>query len=1029
MTRKIFTSLLFCLTAIIAWAVEPTHNPFIESLNGSVSGNTLTLIATMNYDNIQGQIESSVQYHWKKGGVEQTGAHNNVFTDNNAFTPTDITWEVWATYTYQGVQKQTETVTYIQKRPTITLYGFSEGNDYKLTATLNTCGVEVNDVRYFYLSEESDTQTGTEFTSSSRVGNAINFEGRMWWVYATFTYGGKSYRSYCRSYEQEPSPTPVLSVTKREDKHDEVDQLVMDATLTHEYGTNITDIQYHWSKNGGTEEINKTSEQTSPHSFATQNWSCYATFQYDSKTYQTNTETYTYYSTLGHVMVKIEVVGDKYKAVLYKADEHGESTGEVVDLQGQGASTTYNWKLNLNPSGSYGTTQEVAKPTQAGVVWIECKVTLKDTNNESLEKFRVKLLDDKAECVVYLDPTNGNNSNSGFDRENPVKDWATAYKRLPPGGTWDNNIIVVTGTLPLTITESHTQGIAATITGVWPWNDMTGAKITSGGVLTMAGTARTTRIGADTRFKNVCFTSNGSDSRLALFLHDTMFDVGCIMNNCGTLATNMGAMDTKDHKAPSFHLMLFSDENDFTAAGTSNNAAWNQTKPMELTIKSGRFGRILCTRIAGTNAETQIKKRYVVGKPDMPLMAKIVVDIDPTTATNEYNPSGYKDDIAFLCAGTTQGAVYADMQMNIYRGKIATIVAGSQGNAIAGCVTAKLPTSSYFGRTTVNVQEYQDNDVTIYRYFGGCLGRFTGGEASGECKAYFYGHSTLNLIKGTIEQNLFASAGGLSGLKNPNESYNGEEQHTSDAFIPYQGGTIATYPYLGIDYNTYNAGKTIVKVKSKLNGKEESIDLADTRIVFNVKGGIIKGNVYGGSYGYSSEMNVGNSPRGAGSLWGNTEINISGGAIKGNVYGGGGGSTEYYNQETKNKTKFTNVASVYGNTNVSITGTPDIAGNIYGGGAGVPYQAAEDGKKENEFLDIAKVYGNTNILFNADYTDDNPFTGNIYGGGAKGGVEGNTNVIISKGVIVGNVYGGSQGEEGHPNKAKVVGTTKVVIGE
>lgn len=1003
----------YLLSVQVTWA-EENPTPSIKSLNGSVSGNTLTLTATMDYANIENQISSTLKFHWIKGGVAQSG-NNYMFTDNCAFTPEDITWEVYATYTYGGEEKQTATVTYTQKHPDVSLTGTTNGFALTLTPTLNTCGVEVSNVQYFLLEEESDVTEGSAFVATQ---DAINFEGKTWVVYATYEYSNQNYRSSCGTYYQEPSSQPTLSVAKNEEHDQSHDQLVMTATLNHEYGDKITNISYHWFKNGGIEESEHGNTITSQHSFSTQEWSCYATFTYNLQNYTTNTETYTYYSTLGHVMVKIEEADGKYKAVLYKADEHGESTNELVTLP-SGVSVTYNWKLNLNPSGSYGTTQEVAKPTQTGVVWIECKVTLTDTNNESIEKFRVKLLDDKAECVVYLDPTNGDNSNSGFDSAKPVKDWATAYKRLPPGGTWDNNIIVVKGTLLLNIPDNVANGIAATITGVWPWVDINGTKIQGGGKITLGSGARGSVIGGATKFKNICFGSAAggtNQNRLCLFLHNTCFDTGCIMKDMSVLETNMGAMDLTTHKAPKFHLFLYSDEQDFTTG------AWNQTEPMTLTIKSGRFGRILCTRIAGTSVESQIKKRYVVGKPDMPLMAKIVVDIDPSNDAAGYNPTDYKDDIAFLCAGTTQGAVYADMQMNIYRGKIATVVAGSQGNAIAGCVTAKLPTSSYFGRTTVNVQEHQDNDVTIYRYFGGCLGRFTGGEASGECKAYFYGHSTLNFLKGTIEQNLFASAGGLSGLKNPNEDYNGEEQHTTDKFIPYNGGT-TTYPYLGIDYNTYNAGKTIVKVKSKLNGKEETIDLADTQIVFNIRGGIIKGNVYGGSYGYSSEMNVGNSPKGAGSLWGNTAVNISDGTIKGNVYGGGGGSTEYYNQETKDKKKFLNVATVYGNTNVSITGTPDIAGNIYGGGAGV------DATSSDEFLEIAKVYGNTNITFNADYTDDNPFRGNIYGGGAKGGVEGNTNVVIKKGVIIGNVFGGSQGQEGYSNKAKVVGTTNVVIGE
>lgn len=1009
--KKIITTILLCLTTIMTWADEPANKPFIESLTGSISGNTLTLTATMNYANIENTIKESVKYHWKKGDAVQDG-NNNVFTDNNAFTPTDITWEVYATYTYNEQNYSTEVVTYTQKRPTITLFGFTEGDDYKLTATLNTCGVEVSDIKYFYLSEESDTQIGTEFTSSSRVGNAINFEGRMWWVYATFNYNGSTYRSYCRSYEQEPSSLPILSVAKNEDHSASNDRLVMTATLNHEYGDKITNILYHWSKNGGEIEGDHTEHMTSPHSFATQNWSCYATFLYDGKIYQTNTETYTYYSTLGHITIVITKNDNQLSAELWNADADNNPT--TVFNKPENVELSYKWHTATNSNYSIQSTCTLPQ----GASWVQCTITLSDGQGDNLEKKKVYRLNDEP-IVVYLN-TSGSNG-TGYTSDSPVNTWKRAYALLPAGGNWDENIIVVQGTANLSITEGDTNGgVPATITGVWPWNSVTGQNIQDGGKLNVNDDRRQFRIGADTKFKNICFTTTKTQCHLCLFLHNTTFDTGCIMKGMNTLATNMGAMTTNTHKAPNFHLMLFSDEHDFTTHGV-----WNQTAPMTLSIKSGRFGRILCTRIAGTSVESQIKKRYVVGTPDNPLMAKIVVDIDPSNDAPDYNPTGYKDDIAFLCAGTTQGTVYADIKMDIHRGKIATIVAGSQGNAIAGCVTAKLPTSSYFGRTTINVQGATDSDVTIFRYFGGCLGRFTGGDASGECKAYFYGHSTLNLNHGIIEQNVFASAGGLSGLQNPNAAYlSNVNQHTSDIFIPYQGGTNNTaYPYLGIDYNSYDRAKQIVKVNSTLNGKNEIIDLADTKIVFNINGGIIKGNVYGGSYGYSSEMNVGNSPAGAGSLWGNTEINISGGSINGSVYGGGGGATDYYTQETKDKSKFLNVATVYGNTNVTITGTPDIRGNIYGGGAGV------DATNENQFLEIARVYGNTNVVFNADYTDQNPFKGNIYGGGAKGGVEGNTNVTIKKGVIVGNVFGGSQGQEGYSNKAKVVGTTKVVIGE
>ena len=661
---------------------------------------------------------------------------------------------------------------------------------------------------------------------------------------------------------------------------------------------------------------------------------------------------------------------------------------------------------------------------------------------------KVQTVNGKTYNVIYMSSAGAGNK-SGDDAANAVSGWATAYNKLSKtGGTyeddWNYNIIVIVGSTNIQIntTESNTKDIPATITNVWPWEDnsgnilVSGSSVSGGCKLTLNGSARACRIGAPTRFKNVCFTSGGSDCRFCLFLHHTMFDVGCVMNNMGTLSTDMGAMNTSTHKAPSFHMMLFSDENDFTQTTNPASAPWNQTEPMNLTIRSGRFGRILCTRIAGTTWSSQTSRRYTIGKPDQPLMAKIEVDIE--SQTSDYNPTGYKDDIAFLCAGTTQGTVFADVQMDIKRGQIATIVGGSQGNAIAVCSQNGIPTSTYCGRTTVNVIGEKDSDVKIFRYFGGCLGRFTD-KASGTCSAYFYGHSILNFVHGTIEQDIFASGGGLSGLRNPNNG----DQHTSDQFIPYQGGSNPAYPFLGIDYSSYNASKNIVQITSVLKGASEVIDLADTKIITNMSGGVVKGNVYGGSYGYSSEMDVKGAPEGAGSLWGNTEVNISGGEIRGSVYGGGAGAKSYFNLATNDadRAKFLTVATVYGNTNLTITGKPTIQGNIYAGGAGLASQAqgatdvinvggtetTKTGLTANEFLNIAKVYGNTNVTIDAD--DDWTFTGNIYGGGAKGAVEGNTNVTILGGIIDGNVFGAGQGEEGHPDKAMVTGNTNVTIGK
>lgn len=679
--------------------------------------------------------------------------------------------------------------------------------------------------------------------------------------------------------------------------------------------------------------------------------------------------------------------------------------------------------------------------------------------------------------VVYL--TVGGSNGNGNSSTTPVNSWANAYKKLPnyTGTTdadrdeaWDHNIIVVQNTTVssamIQIDESiakgnGTQGIPATITGMWPWTaeNVTATNVTkNGGMVTMHNqvdptstkTDRPTRIGADTKFKYIRF-GGVSNCFLSMYLHDCTFDVGCSMDGIqGSLVPSNGALKigSTTRTAPDMQVFLFANTYTFSTSTTDGGFNALMKKPVTLTIKSGKFGRILSNRITGTST-TLAKSRYVIGNPNNPLQCIVNVDIDPETSTGDWNKRGDVDDIAFLCAGMTQGAEYADVQFNIKRGRITTLVGAMQGNNITVCsqvTPSGLSNSSYFGRTETNILAENDNDVTIYRYYAACFGRMTGSQA-GIANVAFYGKSTLNMYGGTIENGAYVSAGGVSGLVSP---YNPDD-YTNDQYIPYVDNTATyrNYPYMGVKFQPYDPSKEIVHVKSMLYknaGEEpEDIDLNETVTQMNIYGGVVRGGVFGGSYGYSTELVVTYAMPKAGSIWGKTNVNIYGGHIYGGVYGGGEGSPNYYNLATaENRDKFSTVATVYGNTNVNIYGGI-IEDGIFGGGKGLDAQAAgtkvtittTDGNNPvdktittvaNEFLDIAKVYGNTNVIINP--TDpDWEYTGNIYGGGAKGAVEGNTNVTILGGIIDGNVFGAGQGEEGHPDKAMVTGNTNVTIGK
>ena len=665
--------------------------------------------------------------------------------------------------------------------------------------------------------------------------------------------------------------------------------------------------------------------------------------------------------------------------------------------------------------------------------------------------------------VVYLKLGAGSDSKDGSTEANAVNTWAKAYSLLPAySGTtdadrdaaWDHNIIVVRNaqnSANLFINETTSGNRPATITGVWPWDaEHTTADYvkTNGGRVFLNGntahadtngkvtfTSGTTRIGADTKFKYIRF-GGGQFSMLSMYLHDAYFDVGCLTNEMSyNLTEGNGA--TAGRTAPDIQVFLFANAYKFSKDKTDGGFNDLMKKPVTLTIRSGKFGRILSNRVAGN----PVDELFVIANANKPLLCTINIDIDPNTTTGDWNPKNNPDDIAFIAAGMTQGTEFCDVEFNIKRGKIATLVGAMQGTNITNADNANLSASTFIGRTVVNINPENDDDVVIQRYFAGCQGRYTSGQKP-IANVAFYGKSTLNMYGGKIVSGAFLSGGGVSGHKYTDS--NGTTHSTTDKFIPYLDATASkTYPFMGIKYQTFKADGVLPTLTNMKNG--ETLDISTTETYFNIYGGEITGGLYGGSYGEAPQLTADYAIEGAGSHWGNTYVNIYGGKISGGVYGGGKGTPRYYNEaKAENKARFLTGASVYGVTNVNIYGG-DISGGIYGGGAGIDAEGAVGA--ENEFLNIAKVYGTTNVTINPkilkpfnEWTVPNvpeftgpdeswTFTGNIYGGGALGAVEGTSNVIIKGGIITGNVFGAGEGEVGHPDKAKITGNTNVTVSD
>ena len=275
----------------------------------------------------------------------------------------------------------------------------------------------------------------------------------------------------------------------------------------------------------------------------------------------------------------------------------------------------------------------------------------------------------------------------------------------------------------------------------------------------------------------------------------------------------------------------------------------------------------------------------------------------------------------------------------------------------------------------------------------------------------------------------------------------------------------------------------------------------DLTISIKVEGGEVYGSVYGGGSGGLDKIRhlkdgTFVEPKyqeylksmGRSYVYGDIEVTIGGTAkVHGSVYGGGmsvpklssyeaGMDLNTFSDEMiDSKKKIPDyVATVYGNTIVTVKDTAEIFGSVYGGGKGIecsynystykweavdvskfwvtdstptdgnpfiqiPWYTDSSGNYTatydmgNSFLtytgdkitggyyvDFAKVYGDTNVLI-----EGGTIHNDVFGGGAQGKVEGSTMVEMEGGLVMGNVFGGGLGLE---DIVSVTGSRTVYIG-
>lgn len=169
-------------------------------------------------------------------------------------------------------------------------------------------------------------------------------------------------------------------------------------------------------------------------------------------------------------------------------------------------------------------------------------------------------------------------------------------------------------------------------------------------------------------------------------------------------------------------------------------------------------------------------------------------------------------------------------------------------------------------------------------------------------------------------------------------------------------------------------------------------------VELTINGGIFHCPVFGGGYGVadakrfnSSDINTLNNMA---RLYGSSTVKINGGTFFKNIYGGG------------------DMAVVEQGTNIAISDNADIRGDVFAGGNGRKKRLESNTTIADDTWHpelVGKVLGGTNLKFYGTSAQAPSIYGDIYGGGNRAQVEGNTYINIYAANFAGEIYGGGKG--------------------
>lgn len=208
---------------------------------------------------------------------------------------------------------------------------------------------------------------------------------------------------------------------------------------------------------------------------------------------------------------------------------------------------------------------------------------------------------------------------------------------------------------------------------------------------------------------------------------------------------------------------------------------------------------------------------------------------------------------------------------------------------------------------------------------------------------------------------------------------------------------------------------------------------------FYCENGIFAGG-RGTDYFYSTDQKGGNAAdyTDLGKIYGNVELTINGGNFHCPVFGGGYGVADAKRLNSSDITTLDKMARIYGKstvkinggtffkniygggdmavveqgTNIAISDNADIRGDVFAGGNGRKIRLESNTTIADDTWHpelVGKVLGGTNLNFYGTSAQAPSIYGDIYGGGNRAQVEGDTHINIYAANFAGEIYGGGKG--------------------